>query len=387
MRFFCILIVPLALLGAARADELETIEGERVRGTLESISAAGKIEGPGLAADLNLASLRAVLREVEAAPAQAPIALETQGDGRLLANALVLSDDKVTASLPGGIQLQLPLDGLRSIRFEPAVELASFQAALTHPSADEDKIFVKVEKQIDTITGLVVALDERELTFEFNGEERKLPRERLHGIVLAQVAPTQKPPAMVHLTTGSRLAGKVVGLREGELTVELLGGANAVLPWNSVERIELRSPLVTYLSDLEPTRVREETVLTLPQPWRRDRSVSGKPLVLGDITYARGLGVHASSELVFDVPEGFDTFVALVGIDAATQRRGDCEVQVLGDDHSLWSQRIKGTDAAQTVNVDLRGSKQITLRVQAGADFDLADHLNWCNARLLKRAK
>ena len=87
---------------------------------------------------------------------------------------------------------------------------------------------------------------------------------------------------------------------------------------------------------------------------------------------------------MFEVPEGFDLFAAVVGIDAAAGSKGDCEMEILAGDRSLWKSRIKGPDQPQEVKVELGGVKQITLRVEPGADFDFGDHADWCDARFLK---
>jgi hypothetical protein len=139
-----------------------------------------------------------------------------------------------------------------------------------------------------------------------------------------------------------------------------------------------------WLSDSDPAAVREETLLTLPRPWQRDKSVAGKPLTLGKQEFARGIGVHARSELTFAVPEGFDLFLATVGIDASTQGRGDCIVKVLLDGEEAFAQRLKGTDSPVQIKIELKKAKQLTLVVEPGADLDFADHLNWCDARWLK---
>lgn len=384
MRWMILASIVFLSSGRLIADEFETIDGARVTGTLESISASGEVAGSGIPAETRLDSLRTIIRDVKPAPAKAKYVLETHGDGRLLVDSVTLADDRFAIVLSGGKEMVLPLDAVRSLRFEPDLNMNSFKEALAHPSPDVDRIFVKVDKQIDAIKGLIVGLDDKELSFEFEKQTRKLPRERLHGIVLAQAGEAKTQPATVQLVNGSRVAGKVAALKDGELQLELPGGAKAELPFDSVERIDLRSQRVSYLSDSDPLTVREETILTAARPWQRDRSVTGKALTLGNRAYSRGIGVHAKSDLVFEVPAGFDLFVATAGIDAGAQGKGDCELEVLGDNRSLWSQRIKGIDAPQPIRVELQGIKRLTLRVNAGADFDLGDHADWCDARFLK---
>lgn len=46
-----------------------------------------------------------------------------------------------------------------------------------------------------------------------------------------------------------------------------------------------------------------------------NRSVAGRPLRIGDQSLAFGIGTHANSTIVYDVPPGYNTFTATVGLD------------------------------------------------------------------------
>ena len=46
-----------------------------------------------------------------------------------------------------------------------------------------------------------------------------------------------------------------------------------------------------------------------------NNSVGGKKLVVDDKEYANGIGTHSNSIIEYDVPEGYDTFSAMVGLD------------------------------------------------------------------------
>ena len=100
--------------------------------------------------------------------------------------------------------------------------------------------------------------------------------------------------------------------------------------------------------------------------------------------FKKGLGTQAFSLLVFKNSRGFDRFNAVVGIDAETQGRGDCQMVVLGDGIELWSRRVRGSDDPQEIDVDIEGINQISLVVYPGEYFDLGDHANWGNARFVK---
>lgn len=46
-----------------------------------------------------------------------------------------------------------------------------------------------------------------------------------------------------------------------------------------------------------------------------NKSVGGNKLIVDNIEYANGIGTHANSIIEYDIPEGYDTFSALAGLD------------------------------------------------------------------------
>ena len=59
-------------------------------------------------------------------------------------------------------------------------------------------------------------------------------------------------------------------------------------------------------------------------------------------------------------------------------------MRVEGDGITLWSRRIRGSDTAIDLDIDISGIRQIALIVAPGEQFDLADHADWAQARFLK---
>jgi len=110
----------------------------------------------------------------------------------------------------------------------------------------------------------------------------------------------------------------------------------------------------------------------------------GKPLTLGGRVYEKGLGVHARSSLTFASEKKWDVLAATIGLDAAAGGKGDCVFVVLVDGQPLLTQRVKGKDPPQDIQVPISGREQITLVVEPGEGLDLADHADWCDARFLK---
>ncbi len=126
-----------------------------------------------------------------------------------------------------------------------------------------------------------------------------------------------------------------------------------------------------------------------------DRSCQGEPLQLLGETYESGMGVHAPSTLVYDVPKGAKRFVATAGLDDAKRDdpRQSVVLQVIGDAGEMGeSVVILGESprlSDETVRIwhfDIDLSKRLRRihLVATDADDGIAcDHVDWVNAGFL----
>ncbi|WP_090044502.1 glycoside hydrolase family 97 catalytic domain-containing protein [Lentzea fradiae] len=124
-------------------------------------------------------------------------------------------------------------------------------------------------------------------------------------------------------------------------------------------------------------------------PVERDRSNGensggdGKTLTIGGVTYAKGLGVHAPSEVSVYLGRGCDHLTAQVGLDDETEQPGSVVFQVFGDDKLLFdSGVISGKGAARPIDVDVTSVRMLSLRVTDGGDGKNFDHADWVEAAL-----
>ncbi len=106
----------------------------------------------------------------------------------------------------------------------------------------------------------------------------------------------------------------------------------------------------------------------------------GAPLRLNGITYARGIGVHAASEIRYAV-QGCSSFSARVGVDDEVGNAGSVVFQVWGDATKLFdSGTVTGASATQLASVSLTGRSELRLIVLDGGDGPNYDHADWADA-------
>jgi hypothetical protein len=154
---------------------------------------------------------------------------------------------------------------------------------------------------------------------------------------------------------------------------------------SAVSGQENNKETVEFLSDLT-----FKTVSNGLGPIERDASNGsngagdGKQISINGVKYARGLGVHANSELRYCLGGQYKTFIAEVGVDDGALPNGSVEFQVWADKDMLFSSGAVAYGAAvKKVNVSLVGRKQLRLVVLAGANAQ-GDQADWADARLVR---
>jgi glucose/arabinose dehydrogenase len=140
----------------------------------------------------------------------------------------------------------------------------------------------------------------------------------------------------------------------------------------------------TYVSDL--------TWTSMTNGWgsaEKDKSNGeqatgdGLALTLNGATYAKGLGVHASSDVRYNLGGTCSSFTASVGVDDEVGTKGSVVFQVLGDGVKLYdSGTMTGATATKSVNVNVSGRNELALVVTDSGDNADYDHGDWADAKV-----
>ncbi len=124
-------------------------------------------------------------------------------------------------------------------------------------------------------------------------------------------------------------------------------------------------------------------------PVEKDRSngdnnaLDGRPLTLGGVVYAKGLGVHAGSEVRYPLHARCSSFQAQVGVDDEVGSRGSVVFQAWADGAKLFDSGVMtGATATKSLAVDVSGRQELVLTVTDGGNGIGSDHADWANARV-----
>ncbi|MEU5725946.1 NPCBM/NEW2 domain-containing protein [Micromonospora sp. NPDC047738] len=119
----------------------------------------------------------------------------------------------------------------------------------------------------------------------------------------------------------------------------------------------------------------------------RDKAISGGNIRLGGTRYDKGLGVHATSAVVYRLGASDRLFRAVIGVDDAKRGSPATVVfRVYGDGELLYDSDVMRGEpysTPQQVLVDVSGHDTLRLEVSDAGDGINSDHADWANAQLL----
>ncbi|MFI1030170.1 beta-galactosidase [Streptomyces sp. NPDC020951] len=108
----------------------------------------------------------------------------------------------------------------------------------------------------------------------------------------------------------------------------------------------------------------------------------GRPLGIGGTTYAKGLGVHANSQVRVYLGGGCTRFTATAGVDDEVGDSGSVSFQVIADGRSLATTPVvRGSDGGADIDVDVTDARWLDLLVDGDGDVS-TDHADWADAKL-----
>ena len=114
----------------------------------------------------------------------------------------------------------------------------------------------------------------------------------------------------------------------------------------------------------------------------KDVAVMRTPLRMNGVTYKKGIGTHAASDIRYDLQGRCSRFQATVGVDDYVSR-GTIRFQVWADGRTLYDSGIMtGVYPGVPVSVDVSGRDELRLVVTDGGDGIGSDHADWAEARV-----
>jgi len=185
-----------------------------------------------------------------------------------------------------------------------------------------------------------------------------------------------------------------VGLAEGEAQVRDLWQHRELGPYDQGYGAQLQphQSVMLLVTGKEHAPCSGTTYLS-DYPWMyaangegvvyRDLNTTGHPITLGERAYHKGLGVLASSVILYHLGGRCTSFAADIGIDDEVGEAGTVVFQVLADNELVYdSGLMTGSMEPRSIRVPLDGVHLLKLMVANTGDSLYGDHADWADTTI-----
>jgi hypothetical protein len=110
----------------------------------------------------------------------------------------------------------------------------------------------------------------------------------------------------------------------------------------------------------------------------------GHPITIAGVTYTKGLGTHAASDISYNIAGlNFTHFISDLGVDDEEGGAGSVHFLVYLDGAQVYdSGTVRGGQAARHIDLNVTGKSTLRLVVTDNGDGKDSDHADWAGAKL-----
>ena len=399
MQFIRAIAVFLVLSSALVADELRTLGGKVILGKVTSVTDKEVI------VKTDKEEIKTPLDQVLAIDFKAVKDLvgEKYSDVRLLDDTVLhckkidlkrrkkiakgkeTTETVVQLSLLSGTVIELPLHFLVSVVHQaqdPALKKKWTEVAGL--KVKRDRIVILKDGELNALEGTFGEVDSEGKKIKFKretGDVLEIPLERLHGMIFYRLEAAQGTPLCRAIDEqGNVLTASKIGFDGKSYILTTTFGAKINVGADALAKLDFNMGKLTYLSDMEPAKVVEKSGAGLVTHYRKDVNLDGEPIIL-ERQHAKGLSLHAYTQLDYDLGGKYKEFRAVLGVDQRVGADSQAQVVITCD----GVERFKGTiTAKETKSLAFSVKDVTTLRITVSSRnfLDLHDHVTLADARV-----
>ncbi len=336
--------------------------------------------------------------------------------------------------------IELPVAMIAVVRLQDqSGATAAEWARIRQTKFDSDVLVTRKDEVLDYHRGVLRDVTDAAVQFEIDGEVLSVKRSKVHGLIYYRRLSNALPDSICVLGDTARSHWSVSSLttpQKEKLRWTTPAGATVTRPLANVASIDFSQGKVVYLSDLNwesatftpyfGTKKGMPLLDRFLAP-RKDTNLHSEPLRIAGEDYKKGISIHSRTEIIYRLPGRFRWFRALAGIDDSVRPHGNVRLVIIGDDRMLLEATITGSPGDKPVrmklgenpleakpanppfetgldakfqpyftsplllpeypvkiDVPITGVRRLTLLVDFGEELDVSDHLDLCNARVVK---
>lgn len=389
LRTLALLLLVLSA-AAGSADELKTLAGKPVSGTLVAITDSEitlRTDAGSVATPISQALLLD-LRPVKGLPEGTKYTLvQLLDDTALRCKDVKFTAKEVELTLTSGAMIKLPLNTVTALlRDAQSDALAGQFRKLVKQQTRTDRVFILRDGVLNPLDGLLGEIDVEKQTVSFKREGAEavaLPLARLQGLTYHRT----EPPAADAICRvidqdGNTLVASKLAADGTTLTVTTTFGTKLSVKQADVARLDFNLGKLTFLSDLD--------MKVIPSPWlggitpvRKDTNLDGNPITMQDRRFGKGLSMYAGTTLEYNLGGKYKELKAVLGADTriAEEGQGEVTLEVYCDGERRLRQAVSAKDP-RPIAVNVKDTNTLRIVVRGRNFTNYAGHATLAEARV-----
>lgn len=387
-RVACCSLAVLWTWCAASADELRTLGGKTVTGTLTAITPVevtiATEAGPVVTLLAQVLSLD--LRKTKEIPAGTKYTdVRLLDDSVLHCQSVAYQGNEIELTLLSGTEVKLPVQYVSWVLHDAhQPELRKKFEDILAQKSKRDRIVILRDTELNPLEGTLGDIDAKGTTIQFKRDGADaigVLFERLQGFIFYRTeVPTETPVCRVMDTDGNVLVATKVALDADQLVLTTSFKTSATLKRSTVAKLDFNMGKLTYLSDLEPAKVIERSGIGLVTHYRKDANLDGEPILL-DKQHAKGLSLHAHTELSYNLAGKYKDFKARLGVDGRTGNDSQARVTIYCDGEKRFAE-VVAVNVYKDIALSVKDVNSLRIVVSGRNFLDLQDHATLADARV-----
>ncbi|HAC89633.1 MAG TPA: hypothetical protein DCF63_03230 [Planctomycetaceae bacterium] len=295
----------------------------------------------------------------------------------------------IRLQLTSELAIQLPATAIQAIQLQTLsdVQKPQWQSITQSRIAGDTLVLVRSADSLDKIEGIIGAITDEKIEFEFGGQQISAPRSKLAGLRFhsppASIASTK---AVVRDVWGNFWnATQLISSSDHQrLDLVLAGGTDISLPLSAIHSIDWSLGSTQYVADLTALDRKRLSTVSLAVAIPGDDQLFGAQPIRLSGSSGTSLRFQGGGIITYRVPTDYSRLAGTVYLAPSGTRFSACQVQVKLEDKTIWNAELTQPADRVELDVPVASDQRIHISVKPLVEYPVGDVVVWQELRLLK---
>ena len=286
-------------------------------------------------------------------------------------------ENNLVLAIPEGVSVAIPLKNVATLALRSAKPMSGTASRDVVRTANED------EKKGD-----FVGIKSGNLMLRTGGGDVKVAMSGVTGVMFAGVSPARAIPelsARLTFASGSVVTAAEISWQVNDITFKDPAGNERKTTSDQLLSVEILGGRAVFLTELDTTKDEQTSYLSTKWPTQINQNVLGQPMRVGKQNFARGIGVHTTSVLTYELDGSFENLTLRAGLDDSSMPYGVADLQVVLDGKTIWEKKgVKAGEISDVLKLPVKGGRKLELKATQAANLDVQGRVDWVNVALTR---